>query len=237
MMLARARTAQPNRSATPVGHSSARLMGRAPKRRIVMHGPSMASGGTTTLTRDPSGRRASATGEVRSARSPRGPTMRSIRSSTSRRCEVHRGALEAAGPLDPDRPGSVDHDLGDRAVGQDRFEGTETDSPCGDRAGHRGDLDVGQQRALAADLRGHGDAVGGGRGVAPEQPGVDGVDELVVLLTQHGRAPGRACEAGGWPAGRRRRRGRPWGRPRPQRRPAPRCSPRRRAGSAIVRAP
>ena len=37
-----------------------------------MHGPSRASGGTITFTRDPSGRRASATGEVRSARRPSG---------------------------------------------------------------------------------------------------------------------------------------------------------------------
>src|SRR5438477_5889173 len=46
--------------------------------RIVMHGPSSASGGSTTFTRDPSRRRASHIGELSSTRRPTVLTMRSI---------------------------------------------------------------------------------------------------------------------------------------------------------------
>ncbi len=49
-----------------------------PKRRIESLGPSKASGGTTALTRDPSGSRASTSGETSSMRRPTRPTMRWI---------------------------------------------------------------------------------------------------------------------------------------------------------------
>ena len=44
--------------------------------RIVSVGPSMASGGAITLTREPSGRRASQIGELSSTRRPTWETMR-----------------------------------------------------------------------------------------------------------------------------------------------------------------
>ena len=52
---------------------------RAPKRRIVTHGPSTASGGITAWRREPSGRRASTMGEARSSRRPSGATTLSTR--------------------------------------------------------------------------------------------------------------------------------------------------------------
>ena len=50
--------------------------------RIVMHGPLIASGGITALTREPSRRRASTSGELSSMRRPSGVTMRSIAACT-----------------------------------------------------------------------------------------------------------------------------------------------------------
>ena len=45
---------------------------RAPKRRMVTHGPSTASGGITACRREPSGSRASTIGDARSSRRPSG---------------------------------------------------------------------------------------------------------------------------------------------------------------------
>ena len=71
--------------------------------------PLKASGGMIALTREPSARRASTSGEDSSIRRP---TRETIRSMTRRRCssEVNRvrGALELAAALDVDRaPGPL----------------------------------------------------------------------------------------------------------------------------------
>ena len=96
--LARARTARARKSSRP-GPSvpfSTRSSGESPwrrKRRIVNAGPSSASGGSTTFTRDPSGSRASHSGSDSSARRPSGARIRSIASrrsaSRSKRTPVH----------------------------------------------------------------------------------------------------------------------------------------------------
>ena len=99
---------------------------RAPKRRIVRHGPSIATGGTTAFTRDPSGSRASTSGLDRSTRKPSGATTRSIRWATVASSSDETGARQPAAALDPDARGRVDHHLGDRGIAEQRLEWTET---------------------------------------------------------------------------------------------------------------
>ncbi len=67
----------------------------APKRRIESAGPSIASGGITTLTREPSARRASTIGLSSSIRRPSGARMRSIalRSSSSSGKQTPAGSI------------------------------------------------------------------------------------------------------------------------------------------------
>ncbi len=67
---------------------SSNRKGDAPKRRIVISAPSTAIGGRTTLTRDPSGRRASTIGVASSMRRPQAATSRTAvcrNSSASRK--------------------------------------------------------------------------------------------------------------------------------------------------------
>src|SRR4051812_25240070 len=87
-MLSRARTAFPRKLRSGVDHvpsatRSSSLKPRRRKRRIVSTGPSSASGGITTLTREPSGSRASHSGSASSTRRPSGARIRSIAWRTS----------------------------------------------------------------------------------------------------------------------------------------------------------
>ena len=109
--------------------TSASPTARAPNRRIVRHGPSTASGRTTALTREPSGRRASTRGLDRSTWSPSGATMRSMSASAVALVDLDRGALEAPAALDPHLAAAVEHDLVDRGVGEQRLERPETVDP------------------------------------------------------------------------------------------------------------
>ena len=82
-MLRRPATASSSRSrpaalSVPSSTSSSGPGRRAPKRRIETTGPSIESGGITTLTREPSPRRASTIGLSSSMRRPSGERMRSI---------------------------------------------------------------------------------------------------------------------------------------------------------------
>ena len=70
-----------------------------PKRRIESTGPSIASGGMTTLMREPSARRASAIGLSSSTRRPTGPRIRSIASRSA--CSVSNRT--PAGTMRPPR--------------------------------------------------------------------------------------------------------------------------------------
>jgi hypothetical protein len=63
-------------SAPPATRSSI-VSGSREKRRIVMHGPLIASGGITAFTREPSASRASTIGELRSTRRLMGLRIRS----------------------------------------------------------------------------------------------------------------------------------------------------------------
>ena len=118
--------------------SSSRARRRA-KRRIVTQGPSGAAGGTTTLARQPSGSRTSASGEARSTRVPPRPTRRSTRRESSVAAELERQALQPAGPLDPDRSG-VDHHLGDARLGQQAIEPAEPQTGAATGRRRRGRL-------------------------------------------------------------------------------------------------
>ena len=73
----------------PEATSSSGENPRRRKRRIVSTGPSSASGGITTFTREPSGRRASHIGDASSTRRPSGARIRSIawrRSASAANC-------------------------------------------------------------------------------------------------------------------------------------------------------
>ena len=91
--------------------------------RMVSAGPSIASGGAMTLTREPSGRRASQIGLASSTRRPTWLTMRwqmlrswqLSRKRTSVSCDL---ALH----LDEDAVGAVDHDVGDVVAREQRLE-------------------------------------------------------------------------------------------------------------------
>jgi hypothetical protein len=81
---------------------------------MVRTGPSSASGGITTFTREPSGRRASHSGSASSTRRPSGARIRSIawRSSPSE-ANADRGGLEPPAALDPRRRGAAHEHLVD----------------------------------------------------------------------------------------------------------------------------
>ena len=87
-IVARARTARARKSSSgrvsvPLATRSSAENPRRRKRRIVSAGPSSASGGSTTFTREPSGSRASHSGSASSARRPSGARIRSIASRRS----------------------------------------------------------------------------------------------------------------------------------------------------------
>ena len=85
------------------------------------------------LTRLPSGRRASTIGEASSIRRP---TWATILLMIRRRCDssVKRTSVvvEPAVALDPDLVRAVDHDLGDRVVGQELLERPVAERVVGD---------------------------------------------------------------------------------------------------------
>ncbi len=215
----------------PAGSSCRTRSGRRPSYgsaanlRIVSVEPSSAIGGTTALTRLPSGRRASTIGL---ASSTRRPTRETILSMTRRRWSSSMNAastgVDPAEPLDVDPVRAVDHDLGDVRVAQQRLE-----------------------RAVAEDLvaaapRRSGPVGDGQRGVVAGQHVAEG---LPHPLFEHARRSGRRrAAARGSPAARGARRTAERGR-RPRRLARPRrcgrggwagcCQPVRRsaAGPAV----
>ena len=81
-MLERAPPPSRSSAATAGAANASSAIRATPKRRIVRHGPSTATGRTITFTRDPSAKRASTIGLDRSTRSPSGATIRSMRWGT-----------------------------------------------------------------------------------------------------------------------------------------------------------
>src|SRR4051794_9860228 len=111
--LQRRRTARASSSASgavsvPFATSSSGVKPRRRKRRMVRTAPSSASGGITTFTREPSGRRASHSGSASSTRRPSGARMRSIawRSSPS---EANRTSVASSRPWRSTHAGAVPH--------------------------------------------------------------------------------------------------------------------------------
>ena len=93
-------------------------------RRIVRHGPSTATGSITAHTRDPSGRRASTVGFVRSIRRPIGRRMCSMAVVTAGAAH-RRDAHQRAGALDPHIAAAVDDHLVDRRIAEPSLEPTQ----------------------------------------------------------------------------------------------------------------
>ena len=105
---------------------------RAPKRRMVRHGPSMRERrdhGVEPRAVGETARRPSAT--TGRAAGPSGATTRSTRRRMPRLVETERDRLEAAGALDERAPRAVHHHLGDLGVGEQRLERTEPDDLVG----------------------------------------------------------------------------------------------------------
>ena len=124
----RARTQPSSRSASavesePSSTSSASVNGRGANRRSVSSGPSGASGGSTTFSREPSASRASTIG---CASSRRRPARAARRTQASRSAlgvvEAQRRPLQTAAPLDPHLGGPVHDHLGDARVVEQRRE-------------------------------------------------------------------------------------------------------------------
>ena len=123
---------------------------RAPNRRMVTHGPSMASGGMTAWRREPSGSRASTIGDARSRRRPSGPTTRSTSRTIAFGVERERDRLDAPVALDVGAPGPVQHHLGDVRIGEQRFERTQPRHLVGELADEPLEVRSRQERVLVA---------------------------------------------------------------------------------------
>ena len=199
-----------------------------------MHGPSTASGGTTTFTREPSGRRASATGERAvgpQAERPDDPLDRAARPRRARGAGRWRSSRPARSTHTGPAPltitsvtaasassGSSGPEAG--GPGRDRARRPRATSPSGSS---------GCSRRTSARDRGRRSAARAGS--SSSRRAWTALDEVVAVRAQAARPSSRARRgAGGWRAGRRRPPGRPAGRPRPRRRPGRRRSPRRRRG-------
>ena len=118
---------------------------------------------------DPSGRRASATGLRRSARTPSGAEHALHQLFGLARGQLHGGPLQTAGPFDPHVAPGVHQHLGDGRVGQQGFERTQAVHARRHALDHVTPLGRRQQRRPHRQL-----AVGGphGVGVAPGDHGV-----------------------------------------------------------------
>ena len=91
------------------------------KRRIDMHTPARAAGGSMTATRLPSGRRASRMGCSASTMRPTYcATFLTAAMSACSEGNDARVLLDLAAALDEDAVEAVDHDLGDAIVGEER---------------------------------------------------------------------------------------------------------------------
>ena len=138
----------------PLATSSSGVKPRRRKRRIVSTGPSNASGGITTFTREPSGSRASHSGSASSTRRPSGARIRSIASRSSVSL-AKRTAVGSSRPPRSTHTGAVPHDhhLVDRRVAQERLQRTEPERPLGDPARQLGPRARVEHRRLAIHQR------------------------------------------------------------------------------------
>ena len=106
----------------------------------------MASGGTTALTRLPSGRRASTMGEDSSMRRPILETILSmVRRRWASSLKVAVDPLELALALQPDVERAVDHDLGDAVVAQVGLDRSVAEDVVGDLLGDPLPVHAGQR--------------------------------------------------------------------------------------------
>ncbi len=114
--------------------------------------PLNASGGMIALTREPSARRASTSGEDSSIRRPTRETMRSM---TRRRCssEVKPAPVRCSLPLllDVDVLRPVDHDLADRRVVEQALQRAEAEHVVGQLGGEAGPFLAAERDVLLLD--------------------------------------------------------------------------------------
>ena len=209
---------------------------------MVRHGPSTASGGTTTLHPRAVGQAGvddrAGTGRP-AARA--GATIRSTRASAVALVDARPRCARAGRRARPTPRPAVDHDLGDRRVGEQRLERPEpvdprahplrppTSTAAPASSGPR-------SRARARSLGVGG--LGARRRTASSRPPVRAGRGEHVDAAGHRASGGTAQRplerrgAGGGRAGRRRRPGRPAGRSGPRPRPARRARPRPPAAEA-----
>ena len=120
-------------ASVPCATRSAGANPRGRKRRIVSTGPSSASGGSTTFTREPSGqpRVAQRLGLVGAAAERREDALDHV-PQLPLAGEADVGLREPAAALDPHRRRAADEDLVDAGIAQQRLERPEPDRALGD---------------------------------------------------------------------------------------------------------
>ena len=158
-IVARARTARARKSSSgrvsvPFATRSSAENPCRRKRRIVSAGPSSASGGSTTLIREPSGSRASheRLGLVGPPAQRRQDPLDRV-AQVGLALEAHAGRLQPPAPLDPHRRGAGDHDLVHRRVGQQRLQRPEPERPLRDPRDELRAAVLAQHARLAVDQR------------------------------------------------------------------------------------
>ena len=157
--LQRARTASASRSRSgagqvPLSTSSSEPKPRGRKRRIVRTDPSSASGGDHDVHPRAvrQARVAERLGLVDAAPERREDALDRVPQLVLAG-EAHAGRLDPAAPLDPDRPGSVDHDLVDSGIGEQRLERAEARRALGDAGDEPRAGVLVEQPGLAIDER------------------------------------------------------------------------------------
>ena len=129
----RVRNSTDSSESVPRSTMSSSVRRRLENFRIVRSGPESESGGMTTFTRLPSGRRASTIGEASSMRRPTcGDDLVDDPAQVRLVVEPDGRLVELALALDPDLAGAVDHDLRDRVVGEQALERPVAEDVVGD---------------------------------------------------------------------------------------------------------
>ena len=156
-MLSRASTQARRKSnisgvAVPNPIRSSTVIGRAGNFRTVMTGPTSDSGSMTALTREPSGRRASTRGlDLVDAAAERGDDPVDDPQDVLVVEEVRVDPLDLAAALDVEVVRAVDHDLGDRLVGEQRLERSEARDLADQLLDQALPLVAGDREALGGD--------------------------------------------------------------------------------------
>ena len=167
----------------------------------------------TALTREPSLRRASTSGDDSSMRRPSGVTMRSMTARTRSSSVKRASVCTNCPPLDVDRARVDDHDLVHAGIGEEALERAEPERLVGELADEHVTVDARRDARIERASRCDG-ARSRTLGRIDGSSSFAGVDRCEIEVLEE-----RACESRA--AARRSRRPTPPRRPRPATRAAP----------------